>query len=40
MGGIDVLLNVAGTGTHGLTEGYTSDQFAKLWTLTSLAFIA
>lgn len=33
MGGIDVLVNVAGVGTHGLTEGYTSDQLTRLFDL-------
>ena len=31
MGGIDVLANVAGTGTHGLTEGFTPEQMLRLF---------
>lgn len=31
MNGIDALLNVAGTGTHGLMEGYTPEQLLQLF---------
>jgi len=31
VGGLDVLINVAGTGTHGLTEGFTSEQMLRLF---------
>ena len=31
LGGLDVLANVAGVGTHGLSEGFTSDQVLRLF---------
>lgn len=31
LGGLDVLVNVAGTGTHGLSEGYTAAQMLNLF---------
>jgi NAD(P)-dependent dehydrogenase (short-subunit alcohol dehydrogenase family) len=31
MDGIDALANVAGTGTHGLTEGFTAEQMLRLF---------
>ena len=31
LGGVDVLVNVAGTGTHGLSEAFTSDQLLSLF---------
>jgi NAD(P)-dependent dehydrogenase (short-subunit alcohol dehydrogenase family) len=33
LGGIDVLANVAGVGTHGLSEGFTPDQMLRLFDL-------
>ena len=31
LGGLDVLANVAGIGTHGLSEGFTADQLLRLF---------
>ena len=31
LGGLDVLANIAGTGTYGLSEGFTSDQMLRLF---------
>ena len=31
LGGLDVLANVAGIGTHGLSEGFTADQVLRLF---------
>jgi NAD(P)-dependent dehydrogenase (short-subunit alcohol dehydrogenase family) len=33
LGGLDVLANVAGMGTYGLSEGFTSDQLTRLFDL-------
>lgn len=33
LGGLDVLVNVAGVGTHGLTEGFTPAQLTRLFDL-------
>ncbi|WP_299177409.1 SDR family oxidoreductase [uncultured Brevundimonas sp.] len=33
LGGLDVLVNIAGVGTHGLSEGYTPAQFTRLFDL-------
>ncbi|WP_354267920.1 SDR family oxidoreductase [Bradyrhizobium japonicum] len=33
LGGLDVLVNVAGTGTHGLSEGFTADQMLRLFNI-------
>ncbi len=30
-GGLDILVNVAGVGTHGLSEGFTPDQMLRLY---------
>ncbi|CAO3427917.1 SDR family NAD(P)-dependent oxidoreductase [Azospirillum endophyticum] len=31
LGGLDVLVNLAGTGTHGLSEGFTAEQLLRLF---------
>jgi NAD(P)-dependent dehydrogenase (short-subunit alcohol dehydrogenase family) len=38
LGGLDVMVNIAGTGIIGLSEGYTSDQVLKLYDINVVGY--